>query len=185
VAATAQLGLGVFARKLWRDDRAKSEALVQSFVRQLEASTELNAQLQWLSVLGNGGTPTGFEPVARHLADPRPVVRSVAISALRWQADPRVNALLIAALRDDADENVRSSAARTLEFRNVDPATFAAFKRALARDPSARLRNVVLVILWQLRADHPEVVALVNATAQADPEQSVRNAAKALLKPTS
>ena len=184
VAATAQLGLGVMARKLWSVDRPKSDALVQYFVSQLDASTDMNGQLQWLSVLGNGGTPTEFEPVVRHLADPNPVIRSMAISALRWQADPRVGGMLINALQDDSNENARSSAARTLEFRKVGPEAFTALKVALARDPSARVRNVVLMILWQLRVEYPEVFALVIKTADNDPEESVRNAAMELLKPT-
>lgn len=183
-AATAQLGLGVIARKLWTYDRAKSDSLVQYFVSQLDASTDVSAQLQWLSVLGNGGTPAEFEPVARRLADPNPAVRSMAISALRWQADPRVGGMLVNALRDDPDENARSSAARTLEFRKIRPADFTALKGALERDPSARLRNLVLVILWQLRVEHPEVIALATKTANSDSEESVRNAATELLKST-
>ena len=184
VAATAQLGLGVMARKLWRYDQPKSDSLVKYFVSQLEASTDVNSQLQWLSVLGNGGTPTEFDAVARQLADPNPIVRSTAISALRWQGDPRVGAMLIKALQDDPNENARSSAARTLEFRKVGAADLSALKLALARDPSARVRNVVLVILWQLRVGYPEVIALVNKTADNDPEESVRKAAKELLKLT-
>jgi hypothetical protein len=184
VAATAQLGLGVMARKLWRYDQPKSDSLVNYFVSQLEASTDVNSQLQWLSVLGNGGTPTEFDVVARQLADPNPIVRSTAINALRWQGDPRVGGMLIKALQDDPNENARSSAARTLEFRKVGAADLSALKLALARDPSARVRNVVLVILWQLRVGYPEVIALVNKTADNDPEESVRKAAKELLKLT-
>jgi HEAT repeat protein len=180
IASTAQLGLGVFARKIYANDPAKSDAIVRLLVSRLKQSTDVDARRQWVLALGNAGTPSAFEAVAAEVEDPDPTLRSTALMSLRWQQNSRAEDLLVSALRDDASEEARVSAAQAMAFRSGTPALLAALASALASDPSAAVRRAAVDALAQSRATSPKVRALLDRAARDDLDEGVREAAKRL-----
>jgi len=178
IASTAQLGLGVFARKIHANDPKKSDAIVRMLVTHFHQATNIDARQHWLRALGNAGTPAAFGVIASQLKSPDPGLRSTAAMSLRWQENPGTEELLVAALRGDADEHVRASAAKAMSFRPSTTGSVAALGSALASDSSRRVRRAAVEALSQSYSANPDVRAMVRRAAEDDVDEGVRETAR-------
>jgi hypothetical protein len=185
LAATAQLGLAVMARRLRTSDPRRSESLVAGFVGRLEASDADLGRRHWLMVLGNAGARSSLIAIARHLSDPEASTRATAVGALRWIDDARVQPLLLRALARDPDESVRVAAARTIAFRPPEPEGARALRSAFRSDPRDQARVALAEVLWELRVHDPRAEAIVRQAARDDPSEPVRRACAKLVEGSS
>lgn len=123
----------------------------------------------------------------RALADPDPEVRRAAVHALPPRATidperaPTVLAALGAALRRDADAEVRRRAALALGRWAVDADELGPVLTALARDPSADVRAGAAFACELAARDGPRVrQTLLRSMAPGEPALVRENAARAL-----
>src|SRR5262249_10790447 len=138
---------------------------------------------QMLLVLGNAGAVRALPVLRAALAEAAPEVRAAAAHALRGVEGPEAEALLLRALSADAEAAVRSAAAAALGSRPARAAVIAAAGEALAADPSASVRLVVLRLLWEAREDFSQAGRLVEQAAGNDPSAEVRDLAASLSAP--
>lgn len=173
---TAQLALGALARTLARGEPARSAAIADWALIELERATSAADRRQALLVVGNTGAARALPAIRRHLAASDAAVRGAAVSALRWHKGEEAEAALVRALAD-ADDQVRQEAVTAFEVRPPSASGVAALCGVLARDNSAAIRLGALNRLRQLAEPGEEVVAALRRAAANDPSEEVRQAA--------
>jgi hypothetical protein len=181
IASTAQLALGVMARRLAESERATK--LVDWAVKNLDSSPSVEMTKQWLLVLGNTGSATSLPGIARFVNNPSPELRAIAASALRFIRSRQADDLLIKLLASDSDAKVRLEAAVALGFREPSADSFAAQKQAFLKDKTVNVRLAVLQNLWQARETFSEIRQLVKQAAAKDVAKEVRKAAAEMMTP--
>jgi Lipoprotein amino terminal region len=181
VASTAQLALGAIARNLAEPAPDRASAIVDQFIQNLMTAKSNAAIKQNLLVLGNAGSPRSLDAITKFVTSPEAEIRSIAVVALRWLADPQVDRILNQAIKQDSDDNVRAETVVALGFRPMTAENLAVQKQVLAADQSVKVRLALLKNLWQVREQFPEVITIVQQLAQTDPDQDLRTAANSLL----
>jgi Lipoprotein amino terminal region len=181
VTSTAQLALGAIARNLAEPAPDRANAIVDRFIQNLMTAKSNEAIKQNLLVLGNAGSPRSLDAITKFVTSPTAEIRSIAVVALRWIADPQVDRLLNQAIKQDSDDNVRAETAVALGFRPMTAENLTVQKQVLAADQSVKVRLALLKNLWQVREQFPEVTTIIQQLAQTDPDQDLRTAANSLL----
>jgi len=181
VVSTAELGLGIMARSLTSESPGRSAKLVDLFIKWIDAASSESETRLFLLVLGNAGSRRSLPVVRRFVSDHSPVLRSAAISALRFVDSEEADDLLISALNSESDPEVRLKAAFSLSYREMNRATFDAQRKSFEADADERVRVSLLDNLWKARQSFPEVVDVVRQAAAKDASKEVRKAASQLL----
>jgi HEAT repeat protein len=178
IASAAQLALGTMAYHLAESFPERAEAICARVLAQLRGARSAEEREQLLLVLGNAGLRSTLPTLSAQLGDRSARIRGAAVWALRWVDDPVADQMLTRALTADPDDYVRWQAALALGYRDITPATFAAQRTALERDPSSQVRLAALGTLWNTRGSYPEVQRLAKTAEARDPDPGLRDAAR-------
>lgn len=138
---TALLLLGAFA------GRSDSDAALQSLLDRETFAVDRGLVADWLAALGNAGRPAVADAALRHQDDADPGIRAAALVALRRVDDARVLPALEAALRRDADEQVRLAAVQVVAERRDREAVRRLLVLAAEGDASPQVRQVAAAAL--------------------------------------
>jgi hypothetical protein len=181
IASTAQLTLGAMAHNLAETSPERATRIVDSLIKQIDASSSADTTRLLLLALGNAGSPHAYSTIARFTNDSSPDLRAAAASALRWVDSDQADAQLIKVLSSDPESVVRLEAATAIGFRQINANAFEAQKQALATDKDEKVRLALLRNLWKGRVVFPEARELIEKAATSDASEDVRKAATELL----
>jgi hypothetical protein len=147
----------------------------------VEAAKSESETRLFLLVLGNAGSVQALPVIKRHLSDHSPALRAAAVTALRFVDSRDTEDLSVSALSSDPDAEVRAKAVFSLSYRQMNPTTFGAQKKAFETDQDLGVRLSLLENLWKSRQAFSEVVEIVKRAAENDASKEVRQAAGRLL----
>jgi len=182
VRTVASLALGAVAAHVATSDPARAHKIVDEYRGKLSVASDLAAIDDSLEVLGNAGTAEVVQAVAPYLHDTRARVRADALEALRRIPTPEVESILLGALRDDAEADVRAAAAWALSYRQPTPATLSTQAAVLAAERSENVARTLLENLWGgLSSDRATVLAAVRSAADSHALPKVQELARSLL----
>jgi len=181
VHAAALLALGNMARNLSAKSPARADKIVDWVIEEARSSSSEERMKLFLLVLGNSGSVRALPTIIRFVDNPSPVLRSAAVSGLRWIGSSKADNLLAQVLTSDPSTSVRVEAAFALSFRKLNSATFQAQKKAFLEDEAVLVRLAVLKNLWQVHKSFTEVCRLVRDAAINDPSKDVRKVAAEII----
>ncbi|RYE80330.1 MAG: HEAT repeat domain-containing protein [Oxalobacteraceae bacterium] len=178
LASTAQLALGGMARALSKTSPSRSAQIVDAIVAQLNKA-KTSAQIQQLLLtLGNTGSIRALAPLQLYAQSKSLPLRSTAVNSLRFIESPTAERLLLTALTQDTQSEVRLEAAQALSFRPMTDVSFQLQKTALQSDKNPSVRLALLNNLYVARKEASEFRQLVQHLLVHDPSSDVRQAAE-------
>jgi hypothetical protein len=176
----ALLALGACARGLRPTAPDKTRELVGELNTRLARASDVNSRQDLVVALGNAGDPSSL-PALRAIIDEKGgALRTPAIEALRFIADPTVDPLLGSLLGRTGDTSTRFAAISAIRFRDVGP--FAVQLAEVARhDPVETIRRAAIDLLGSHLGDLPALRPLLEEVAHRDPARSNREVAEGYL----
>jgi HEAT repeats len=176
----ALLALGACARGLRPTAPDKTRELVGELQTRLARASDVKSRQDLVVALGNAGDPSSL-PALRVLIDEKGgALRTPAIEALRFIADPTVDSLLGSLLGQAGDTSARFAAISAIRFREVGP--FAMQLAEIARhDPVDTIRRAAIDLLGSHLGELPALRDLLQEVAHGDPARSNREVAEGYL----
>jgi hypothetical protein len=176
----ALLALGACARGLRPTAPEKTRELVGELQTRLARASDVKSRQDLVVALGNAGDPSSL-PALRALTDEKGgALRTPAIEALRFIADPTVDPLLGSLLGRTGDTSTRFAAISAIRFRDVGP--FAVQLAEVARhDPVETIRRAAIDLLGSHLGDLPALRPLLEEVAHGDPARNNREVAEGYL----
>lgn len=182
VRGTAALALGNASLAQRKEGHVgEAEQAVDELLAKLQAATTQEEQLLYIQALGNAGDARALPALQTALSAGDVELRSAAVTALRFIADDRVDALIAATVLRDPAERVRRSAVFAASFRSL-LIFLGPLRQAAQSDADAGVRLDIVGVLGRSLAT-PGVLDVLSALAANDPAPDVRRAAAALLTP--
>jgi HEAT repeat protein len=180
LSQAALLALGACARGLRPTAPDKTKELVGELQTRLARASDVKSRQDLVVALGNAGDPSSL-PALRALIDEKgAALRTPAIEALRFIADPAVDPLLGSLLGRPGDTSTRFAAISAIRFRDVGP--FAVQLAEVARhDPIETVRRAAIDLLGSHLGDLPALRPLLEEVAHGDPARSNRDVAAGYL----
>ncbi|MCL5258192.1 MAG: HEAT repeat domain-containing protein [Firmicutes bacterium] len=179
LAQSARPSLGTMALHLRSRAPARAADIVDRLVEALNAAGDDDERIELLAALGNAGSNRALPAIDAMLTAANPNIRGTAISALRWAPSPEAETALARALTSDPAAIVRLQAATALSDRAPTAATFAAERRAFAKDTNVLVRIRALADIWANRHAFGQARTIVKRAVH-DRSADVRKAARAL-----
>lgn len=182
VRGTAALALGNASLAQRKEGQVgEAEQAVDELLAKLLAATTVEDQLLYIQALGNAGDARALPALQTALSSHDIELRSAAVTALRFVADDRVDALIATTLLRDPAERVRRSAVFAASFRSL-LIFLGPLRQAVQADTDAGVRLDIVSVLGRSLA-LPGVLELLSSIAARDPSPDVRRAAAVLLTP--
>jgi hypothetical protein len=181
-ASAALLVLGALARNLALDRPGEAKEVVDALSLELSRTTSVPRQQRLLLALGNAGSVEAVPALRRFLGSSSPGLRAAATNGLRWVDGDEAEALLLRALATDTDADVRLKAAAALGFREPTRPSTDAQMAALAKEDAPVVRLELLRDLSRAARRFPDALRAVQRTADRDPSQELRAAARGVLQ---
>lgn len=186
LSETALLILGVTGDRV-RDESPERFDEISDFIEEQtdallaeDGGQDMGELLLVLAAVGNLGPPEIPSVVTQALAHAEADIRAQAVLSLAHIQTDEALALILEALRNDEEEDVRVIALR-LAGNPARPGALALLLETLATSPSERLRTEALAGLdsW---SDDETVIGAVQAAADGDPSASIREYAEDWLR---
>ncbi len=176
----ALLALGACARGLRPTAPDKTSELVGELNTRLARASDLTSRQDLVVALGNAGDPSSLPALRAFIDEKGGALRTPAIEALRFIADPAVDPLLGSLLVRTGETSTRFAAISAIRFRDVGP--FAVRLAEVARhDPIETVRRAAIDLLGSHLGDLPALRPLLEEVAHADPAGSNRQVAEGYL----
>jgi hypothetical protein len=178
----ALFSMGTYSRRFRDagnlDEAQKLGALVAGKLAIAQTQPELMTVLR---AIANSGYAEALPSVIPFVSDQRELVRVAAVRALQSMQDPKVDAILAKSLGEDPSSEVRVSVIDSLKVRRPNDTSAHALQGAAtsAADPRVRYRAVELMVRWL--PWRPDLRSALAALAESDPEERIRERAKAAL----
>ena len=176
IVQEAQLALGIMARNLANHAPERADAIVRTLIDALQRDPT-----QLLLVLGNSGSPLGLNIIRHFSGDPSPQLRASAATAIRFIPNAEAEDLLLHLLTTDLAGEVRKQAAAALSERTPTPHSVTAMEKQIRVDVDEDVRLELLRGLWRAVDRFPDIRTVVEAVAQGDSSEEVRQVAARLL----
>jgi hypothetical protein len=176
----ALLALGACARGLRPTAPDKTRELVGELNTRLARASDEKSRQDLVVALGNAGDPSSLPALRAFIDEKGGGLRTPAIEALRFIADPAVDPLLGSLLARTGDTSTRFAAISAIRFRDVGP--FAVQLAEVARhDRIETIRRAAIELLGSHLGDLPALRPLLEEVAHADPAPSNRQVAEGYL----
>jgi HEAT repeat protein len=178
----ALYGLGTYSRRLRDRGDAQGASEIGEFL--LSRFPLVQGPSQLLTLLGaiaNSGYAPALPKLSPFLSHERERVRAAAVHALQSIDDPEADNILATQLESDASSEVRVSAIEAAKVREPTDVLAHALTDAAthASDAQVRYRAVETIAVWMRK--RMELRSTLEQVAQKDPEERVRNQARAAL----
>ena len=174
-------GLGTAARRLRLAADPQAEVIATDLAQRLARAVDLMTRVHVLRACANAADPALIPAIEPYLAAPEDPVRVAAAEALRWVADPKVDALLIERLAIEAAPRVRDALVGAIGVRPPNSALVSSLARVGQADPDSNVRFEVGKALAAALSSQPEAAVTLAWMAKHDAEPKVRElVAKAL-----
>jgi len=171
-------GILALGTMLGRTDPA-TQQLAMATLLDLESTAHANgATVNWLEALGNSGMPAALEAARRFHNHENVGIRVAAVSAVRAVEGAAALAVAVAALQDPTAA-VRIRAAQVVIGR-AEPQAGNVINAFLLNEPNRFVRGSVLEALAG-RLPDPNALALIQRSANSDPDAEVRQLATRML----
>jgi HEAT repeat protein len=163
------------------DKRLTVDAFAQEFGKQGEAGEERNI-VRWLEALGNTRSEEILPILDRATQTESAWIKSTAYLAMRHLKSEKATQLVTYGVLHEWDSNVRVKAVEAARIlghdRMLEPC-----KQALFQDKSklVRLEAAFAIVSWS--NDHPEVLAILEAAIENEPELMVRETLRNYTQP--
>jgi len=178
----ALYGLGTHAR-LYRDDGKTKDAaeLGEFLAARFKPDDGPMTRVVLLRAIANSGYVGALPRVLPFLKDNDEEIRATAVRALQSMRDPRVDGVIAARMKDDESAEVRISAIDAAKVREPSEPIVSALIDAGTHgaSPHVRYRAVELMADWLNK--RPELRVTLDVIANNDPEDKIRERAKAAL----
>ena len=162
---------------------AAADDVVEFLAGSAATAVDASARSDYIDALGNTGSPVNLRTSAQHLQDPESEVRMSAVDALRFVADPLAAELIVGAMRQDSDPQVRRMAVHTWLYRDWDDDTVAALDAVIAKDTNASVREEAVMVLGK-EGNDPRVREILDRIAENDASTRMREQARRILDQT-
>lgn len=181
----ATLALGSVSRRL----REQGEVGLGNrysgiLARRLKSAVEERDKVVLLQGLTNAADPSSFpelQGLVRGKSSSK--VRAGAVLALRWNTDPGVEGVLVAALQDP-ELNVRRASLRIAKARGYSEGLASAVASAALVDSDVRCRRSAVGLLANWLSQAPHLRVSLERVATSDAHAKVRELAKAAVEET-
>jgi HEAT repeat protein len=181
VYEAALFGLGTMSRNLKETSPERAAGIADwlaSLVRPAMAPQNLDTVLK---ALGNSGSGKALPVLREFSRDPSSSLRAAAVTGLRFVGPGEADDILAETLASDADASVRAAALLALSFRPPTARTLQAEVQAVLKDSSESVRLAALENLGRIAGGSSQILAVIKRVADADPSESVRKSAAAML----
>ena len=177
---TSVMALGNLVRKLREQDPSRAAAVIYDVEKDLQNAQSTRQRRVLLASLGNAGSSSSLPYISSCIESSDYTVRSRAVMALRFISDPKVDLLLTKSI-EDKELSVRSNAVEAMSYRPPSKEIFSAIKSCIGKEKNDSMRVKQARVVWAMRKQFPEAVALVTGYAESDPSPQVRRAMRSIM----
>ncbi|MEO8902235.1 MAG: hypothetical protein ABI488_10155, partial [Polyangiaceae bacterium] len=180
----ALFGLGTIARRLRdRGVTDRSEAIVRGLERNLSTAATLPERVDALRAIANSGAASAFDQVKPYLQANEVPVQAAAVDAIRLMVRPEIDGV-IAAVLAQPDNTLQGAALNALSVRKPSPVLASALAQVAKSAVSPGLRVRAVRVMGQWLPQRPELRSSLEALAQSDSLDQIRDAAQKALAST-
>jgi HEAT repeat protein len=180
VARQAALAIGAASNRTATHDPAVAKAANADLLDGFQRANTDEDRIWALLAIGNAGSPDSLDLIRTQLRSANVALREAAAQALRNVPGPEADSLLITTMRLDPSAEVRRAAVFTARYRSGE-AILAALAVVCREDLDESVRGVAIETIGGAELG-PAALELLQWSAEHDPSEQNRRAARALLE---